>query len=88
LVTTALPTALASGARANHCAFPVYLWSVGGSVGPKQTIPAGGSYSEALHHALPTALASGARAATEAITAVEKCIFIGRWSWFEMATLS
>jgi hypothetical protein len=30
----------------NYCANPVYLWSVGGSIGPKQTIASGGTYSE------------------------------------------
>lgn len=35
----------------NRCDFPVYLWSVGGSVGPEHKIAAsGGTYSELLHH--------------------------------------
>ncbi|KAJ5114211.1 hypothetical protein N7456_002745 [Penicillium angulare] len=34
----------------NNCAAPVYIWSVGSSVGPKQTIAAGKSYSEVLRH--------------------------------------
>lgn len=34
----------------NHCDFPVYLWSVGGSVGPKVTIKPKGMYSEQLHY--------------------------------------
>lgn len=45
-----LASAVGNAIVTNHCQFPVYLWSVGGSVGPKQTIPAGGSYTEALHH--------------------------------------
>ncbi|KAJ5223282.1 hypothetical protein N7468_007824 [Penicillium chermesinum] len=34
----------------NNCAHTVYLWSVGGSVGPMQTVAPGKSYSEVLHH--------------------------------------
>lgn len=33
----------------NRCEHPVYLWSVGSSVGPRQTIKPGGRYSELLH---------------------------------------
>ncbi|KAH7130369.1 hypothetical protein B0J11DRAFT_429600 [Dendryphion nanum] len=47
--------ALASSAHAlgnavvqNNSTQPFYLWSVGGSVGDRQTIAPGGSYSEAL----------------------------------------
>ncbi|PYH48496.1 putative BYS1 domain protein [Aspergillus saccharolyticus JOP 1030-1] len=34
----------------NNCNTPIYLWSVGGSVDPRQTIQPGVSYSEALHY--------------------------------------
>lgn len=34
----------------NHCPETVYLWSVGGSVGPEQTIPSGHSYHETFHY--------------------------------------
>jgi len=33
----------------NNCPSTFYLWSVGGSLGPKQTIAPGKSYSEPLH---------------------------------------
>ncbi|KAF2267186.1 hypothetical protein CC78DRAFT_530984 [Lojkania enalia] len=53
LVTIA---ALASSAAAvghavvkNNCQDTVYLWSVGGAVGPKVTLGQGGQYSEQLH---------------------------------------
>ncbi|KAA8642868.1 hypothetical protein EYZ11_010722 [Aspergillus tanneri] len=50
LVTLAAlaPLASATGKAIvkNNCKDPVYLWSVGGSVGPKQTIKPGESYSE------------------------------------------
>jgi hypothetical protein len=45
-----LASAVGNAVVTNHCNFPVYLWSVGGSVGPQQTIAAGASYSEPLHH--------------------------------------
>ncbi|GIK00818.1 hypothetical protein Aspvir_004847 [Aspergillus viridinutans] len=45
-----LASAVGNAVVTNNCAAPVYLWSVGGSVGPKQTIQPGQSYSEALHH--------------------------------------
>ncbi|KAF4222878.1 hypothetical protein CNMCM8980_000967 [Aspergillus fumigatiaffinis] len=45
-----LASAVGNAVVTNNCAAPVYLWSVGGSVGPKQTIQPGKSYSEALHH--------------------------------------
>jgi hypothetical protein len=44
---------LASASNAvvkNNCNFPVYLWSVGGSVGPEQTLNTGQSYSETIHY--------------------------------------
>ncbi|CAI7617012.1 unnamed protein product [Penicillium discolor] len=46
-VAALAPLASAAGNAivTNQCDFPVYL-----CVGPKQTIPAGGSYTEALHH--------------------------------------
>ncbi|RAL11156.1 putative BYS1 domain protein [Aspergillus homomorphus CBS 101889] len=55
LLTTAallLPSVAAAGNAVvtNNCNVPIYLWSVGGSVGPKQTIQPGASYSEALHY--------------------------------------
>ncbi|KAJ5563096.1 hypothetical protein N7535_002459 [Penicillium sp. DV-2018c] len=45
-----LASAVGNAIVTNHCDHPVYLWSVGGSVGPKQTIQAGASYTEKLHH--------------------------------------
>lgn len=58
LLTTAsalliLPTLTAAAGNAvvtNNCNTPIYLWSVGGSVGPRQTIAPGASYTEALHY--------------------------------------
>ena len=51
-VAALIPLASAAGNAIvkNNCATPVYLWSVGGSVGPMQTIAAGKQYSEALHY--------------------------------------
>ncbi|KAF2008109.1 putative BYS1 domain protein [Amniculicola lignicola CBS 123094] len=34
----------------NKCTTPFYLWSVGGSIGNRQTVAPGGTYSEALHY--------------------------------------
>ncbi|PYI28077.1 putative BYS1 domain protein [Aspergillus indologenus CBS 114.80] len=48
-----LPTLAAAAGNAvvtNNCNTPIYLWSVGGSVGPRQTIQPGASYTEALHY--------------------------------------
>lgn len=47
---TPLASAVGNAKVVNKCGFPVYLWSVGGSVGPAKTIKAGGTYSEVLHH--------------------------------------
>jgi hypothetical protein len=33
----------------NNCADPFYLWSVGGSMGPRQKVEPGDNYSEAIH---------------------------------------
>ena len=33
----------------NKCSFPVYLWSVGSSVGPKQVLAPNSGYGEPLH---------------------------------------
>jgi hypothetical protein len=51
-IATLAPLASAVGHASvvNHCDFPVYLWSVGGSVGPKVTIAPKGKYTELLHH--------------------------------------
>ncbi|KAE8383768.1 blastomyces yeast-phase-specific protein [Aspergillus bertholletiae] len=50
LALTPLAAAVGNAVVKNSCDHPVYLWSVGGSVGPKQTIEAGGSYSEPFRH--------------------------------------
>ncbi|KAJ5177285.1 uncharacterized protein N7482_003162 [Penicillium canariense] len=57
IITTVLasaalaPLALAGNAVVeNACADPVYLWSVGGSVGERQTVDPGTNYTEALHY--------------------------------------
>lgn len=42
----ALATALGNAVVSNHCAEPVYLWSVGSSVSGPYTIEQGASYSE------------------------------------------
>lgn len=44
-----LASAVGNAKVINRCTEPVYLWSVGGSVGPRQTIKPGATYSEALH---------------------------------------
>ncbi|EAW14915.1 putative BYS1 domain protein [Aspergillus clavatus NRRL 1] len=49
-VLAPLATAVGNAVVTNNCPGPVYLWSVGGSVGPKQTILPGASYAEPLHH--------------------------------------
>lgn len=45
-----LVSAVGNAVVKNSCDFPVYLWSVGGSVGPKKTIQPGGSYTETFRH--------------------------------------
>lgn len=45
-----LASAVGNAIVTNHCNHPVYLWSVGGSIGPKKTIAAGKTYTEQLHH--------------------------------------
>ncbi|KAI9042058.1 putative BYS1 domain protein [Aspergillus affinis] len=50
LLFTPLVSAVGSAVVKNNCKYPVYLWSVGGSVGPKKTIQPGASYSEKFHH--------------------------------------
>ncbi|KAE8348685.1 blastomyces yeast-phase-specific protein [Aspergillus coremiiformis] len=50
LALTPLVTAVGNAVVKNSCTHPVYLWSVGGSVGPKQTIESGQNYSEPFHH--------------------------------------
>ncbi|KKK18748.1 hypothetical protein P175DRAFT_0436731 [Aspergillus ochraceoroseus IBT 24754] len=47
---TPLVTATGHAKVTNNCAAPVYLWSVGGSVGERQTIQPGQTYSETFHH--------------------------------------
>ncbi|OOF96754.1 hypothetical protein ASPCADRAFT_206923 [Aspergillus carbonarius ITEM 5010] len=44
-----LTHAIGSAVVQNNCTYPVYLWSVGGSIGPSQTIASGSSYSETFH---------------------------------------
>ncbi|KAJ5216169.1 Antigenic thaumatin-like protein [Penicillium cinerascens] len=34
----------------NHCNVPIYIWSVGSTVGPQQTIPSYGRFSEIYRH--------------------------------------
>ncbi|KAF7585372.1 hypothetical protein BBP40_011103 [Aspergillus hancockii] len=50
LTLTPLATAVGNAIVKNSCTHPIYLWSVGGSVGPKQTIAPGQSYSEPFRH--------------------------------------
>jgi len=45
-----LASAVGQASVVNHCDFPVYLWSVDGSVGPKNTIAPKGNYTEQLHY--------------------------------------
>lgn len=48
---TLAPLALAGNAIVqNACTDPVYLWSVGGSVGERQTIDPGANYTETTHY--------------------------------------
>ncbi|KAF2873920.1 hypothetical protein BDV95DRAFT_489655 [Massariosphaeria phaeospora] len=42
-------TAVGNAIVVNSTPSTFYLWSVGGSVGPRQTIAAGGNYTEVLH---------------------------------------
>lgn len=46
---TPLAAAAGSAIVENHCADPVYLWSVGSQMGDRQDIKAGGVYSEDIH---------------------------------------
>jgi hypothetical protein len=50
LALTPLATAVGNAVVKNSCTHPIYLWSVGGSVGAKQTIAPGKSYSEPFRH--------------------------------------
>ncbi|KAJ5688809.1 BYS1 domain protein [Penicillium macrosclerotiorum] len=45
-----LASAVGNAVVENHCDSPVYLWSVGSSVGERQTIDPGANYSEELRH--------------------------------------
>ncbi|KAJ5151047.1 uncharacterized protein N7482_010299 [Penicillium canariense] len=45
-----LASAVGNAKVVNKCNFPVYLWSVGGSVSAQNTINSGATYSEVLHH--------------------------------------
>ncbi|KAJ5104327.1 hypothetical protein NUU61_001674 [Penicillium alfredii] len=45
-----LASAVGNAKVQNHCKDPVYLWSVGGTVGSQQTIEPGKEYSEPLRH--------------------------------------
>ncbi|PKY08661.1 putative BYS1 domain protein [Aspergillus campestris IBT 28561] len=47
---TAQATALGRAVVHNNCAEPVYLWSVGGAVGPRQTLHPNEIYSESVRH--------------------------------------
>ncbi|KAI9933040.1 hypothetical protein ASPWEDRAFT_42794 [Aspergillus wentii DTO 134E9] len=50
LALAPLAAAVGNAVVANNCKDPIYLWSVGGSVGPKQTIQPGANFTEAFHH--------------------------------------
>ncbi|KAF3392740.1 Antigenic thaumatin-like protein [Penicillium rolfsii] len=45
-----LASAVGNARVVNQCGFPVYVWSVGGSVSQQNTVASGGTYSEVLHH--------------------------------------
>lgn len=45
-----LASAVGNAKVVNRCDAPVYLWSVGGSIGPRQTIQPGAVYSEPIHY--------------------------------------
>lgn len=45
-----LASAVGNAIVKNNCPYPVYLWSVGSAVGPRQTIAAGKKYTEVLRH--------------------------------------
>lgn len=45
-ILTPITYALGNAVVTNNCADPIYLWSVGGSIGPKQTIESGANYTE------------------------------------------
>ncbi|EER23737.1 hypothetical protein D8B26_001874 [Coccidioides posadasii str. Silveira] len=47
--TTALAGSAGNAIVENHCPFTVFLWSVGGSIGPKHVLKQGGVYSEKIH---------------------------------------
>ena len=47
---TPITYALGNAVVTNNCPDPVYLWSVGSSVGPKQTIEHGANYTEPFRH--------------------------------------
>ncbi|GLI81641.1 hypothetical protein PoHVEF18_010027 [Penicillium ochrochloron] len=47
---TPLASAVGNAKVVNKCGFPVYVWSVGGSVSQQNTVASGGTYSEVLHH--------------------------------------
>lgn len=44
-----LANAAGTASVINRCGFPVFLWSVGGSIGPRHTIQPGKSFSEPIH---------------------------------------
>ena len=46
---TPLANAVGNAIVYNNCTSNVYLWSVGGSIGPEQTLGQGQKYSEAYH---------------------------------------
>ncbi|KAJ5485373.1 hypothetical protein N7539_005361 [Penicillium diatomitis] len=48
--TTPLVQAVGNAIVINQCSSPVWLWSVGGSVGPSNRIDPGQQYSETLHY--------------------------------------
>lgn len=50
LLSSPLVSAVGNAIVKNHCKETVYLWSVGGSIGPEQTLHHGQSYSEKLHY--------------------------------------
>ncbi|OJJ43997.1 hypothetical protein ASPZODRAFT_72715 [Penicilliopsis zonata CBS 506.65] len=47
---TPLAAAVGSAVVVNKCADTVYLWSVGGSVGPEQTLASGDEWSEEFYY--------------------------------------
>jgi hypothetical protein len=49
VLATATPPTVGRAIVTNQCDEPIYLWSVGGTIGPQQTIKKDTSYSEIFH---------------------------------------